>query len=179
MHGLISLLDKTHEELVQQIWQELEQLCGMKGVLVTPFPHFSWLIANDFDWPALEDTLQEVAGNIRPFTVRTTGLSMFTGETPVIYIPLVRTGELSRVHEMIWNKVTPLGKAISPFYSPEFWMPHITVGFGDVTPNNLACLMQLFSSRSFNWEIQIDNLAIGFQNDGTTAVISNRYEFKL
>jgi 2'-5' RNA ligase len=179
MHGLISLLDKTHEALVQQIWQELEQLCGMKGVLVTPFPHFSWLIADDFDWPALEDTLQEVTGNIRPFTARTTGLSMFTGETPVIYIPLVRTGELSRIHELIWNKATRLGKGVSPFYSPEFWMPHITVGFGDVTPQNLACLMQLFSPRSFNWEIKIDNLAIGFQNDGTTAVISNRYEFKL
>lgn len=178
MHGLISLLDKTHEALVHQIWQELEESCGTTGVLVTPFPHFSWLVASDFDWPALEKALQEISGSILPFTVRTTGLAMFTGQSPVIYVPVVRTGELSHIHEMLWDEIRPLGMDVSPIYSPEFWMPHITLGIGDVTSENLPCLIQLLSSRSFSWEIKIDNISIGFQNVGTTAVISNRYDFK-
>lgn len=179
MHGLLSLLDQTHETLVYQIWQELEKSCGLTGVMVTPFPHFSWLIAGDFDWPGLETVLKEITAEIHPFTVQTTGLSIFTGESPVIYIPLVRTGELSRIHKMIWDRITPLGTDVSPLYSPSLWMPHITLGFGDVTHENLSCLLGLLSARSFNWEIEIDNLSIGFQNAGTTAVISNRYEFKL
>jgi 2'-5' RNA ligase len=179
MHGLLSLLDQTHETLVYQLWQELENSCRMTGVMVTPFPHFSWLIAEDFDWIELEAVLKEITAGIHPFTVQTTGLSMFTGEDPVVYIPLVRTGELSRIHKTIWDRVTPLGTEVSPFYAPPFWMPHITIGFGDVTRKTLPCLLELLSARTFNWEIEIDNISIGFQSPGTTAVISNRYEFKL
>jgi 2'-5' RNA ligase len=179
MHGLLSLLDQTHETLVYQIWQELEQSCKLTGVMVTPFPHFSWLIAGDFDWPGLETVMKEVATEIHPFTVQTTGLSIFTGENPVVYIPLVRTGKLSRIHKMVWDRIAPLGTDVSPFYAPALWMPHITLGFGDVTHKNLPCLLELLSARSFNWEIEIDNISIGFQNIGTTALISNRYELKL
>jgi 2'-5' RNA ligase len=178
MHGLLSLLDQTHETLVHQIWQELEKSCGVTGVIVTPFPHFSWLIAGDFDWSGLETVLEEITAEIHPFTVQTTGLSIFTGENPVVYIPLVRTSELSRIHKIVWDRITPLGTEVSPFYSPPLWMPHITIGSGDVTHENLPCLLELLSARSFNWEIKIDNFSVGFQNAGTTAVISNRYEFK-
>jgi 2'-5' RNA ligase len=178
MHSLLSLLDQTHKTLVHQIWEELEQFCGMKGVMVTPFPHFSWLIAENFDWPGLETVLKEISAEIHPFTVRTTGLSMFTGENPVVYIPLIRTSELSHIHKMIWDRVTPMGTEVSPFYAPSFWMPHVTIGFGDVTHENLPCLLELLSGRSFTWEIEIDNISIGLQSPEKTAVISNSYEFK-
>ncbi len=178
MHGLLSLLDQAHETLVHQTWQELKQSCGMTGVLVTPFPHFSWLIAADFDWQGLEIALEEITAEIHPFTVQTTGLSLFTGENPVVYLPLVRTSELSRIHQMIWDRAAPLATEASSFYAPSAWVPHITLGFGDVTQETLPCLMKLLSGRSFNWKIEIDNLSIGFQDTGTTAVISNRYEFK-
>jgi 2'-5' RNA ligase len=151
----------------------------MTGVMVTPFPHFSWLIAEDFDWVGLETVLKEITAEIHPFSVQTTGLSIFTGENPVVTIPLVRSGELSRIHKMIWDRVAPLGTDVSPLYDPSSWMPHITIGFGDVTRETLPCLLELLSARIFNWEIDIDNISIGFQSPGTTAVISNRYEFKL
>ena len=60
MHGLVSLLDSTHYTLVEEIWQELEIECGLKGIYITPMPHFSWQIAEDYDWDALEIALQEI-----------------------------------------------------------------------------------------------------------------------
>lgn len=103
MHGLVSLLDKKHYALVEEIWQELEIDCRLKGIHVTPLPHFSWQIAEDYAWEALENALQELAFEAEQFKVRTNGLALFTGEEPVVYIPVVRTKELSRFHEMIWN----------------------------------------------------------------------------
>jgi 2'-5' RNA ligase len=178
MHGILSLLDQEHETLVYRLWQELEQYCRLSGVKVTPFPHFSWLIAADFDWPALDNVMQETAEKIHPFMVRTTGLSLFTGENPVVYIPLVRNGELSRIHKMLWDRLSPLGTDVSLLYAPPMWMPHITIGFANVTHETIACVMEHVAFRSFDWEITIDSIAVGYQNPGAAAVIQSRHEFK-
>ena len=54
MHGLVSLLDPEHYQQVENLWNELEEECGLEGIKVTPYPHFSWLIAEDFDWESFE-----------------------------------------------------------------------------------------------------------------------------
>ena len=45
--GLVYFLDKSHYALVKEIWQELESDCGLKGINITPLPHFSWEIEID------------------------------------------------------------------------------------------------------------------------------------
>ena len=89
MHGLVSLLDQEHSATVERLWAELETECGLTGIKVTPFAHFSWLIAEDFDWERLGEALAEIAIATKPFIIRTTGLALFTGEHPVVYIPVV------------------------------------------------------------------------------------------
>jgi 2'-5' RNA ligase len=178
MHGLMSLLDQEHETLVHSLWQELENTCGLTGVKITPFPHFSWLIAEDFDWDALDSNIAEIAGLIKPFTVQTTGISLFAGSNPTIYIPIVRSAELSAIHQLIWNKTAPTGKEVSPYYSPPKWVPHITIGFGDVTRENLPCALEKLAFRNFDWQIKVSSIAVGYQNPDETAVIQSHYEFQ-
>jgi 2'-5' RNA ligase len=175
MHGLVSLLDKNHYALVEEIWQELETDCGLKGIHVTPLPHFSWQIAEDYEWTALETALQDMALIAQPFPVYTTGLAFFTGERPVAYIPVVRTGELSIFHEMIWKRITPLSTRPSLYYSPSFWMPHISLAYGDLDTEKLSCLMDKLAFRTFNWQIEIDNLTLIYEPEGTIG--QARYQF--
>lgn len=177
MHGLVSLLDKKHFNLVEEIWQDLENNCGLKGIHVTPLPHFSWQIAEDYDWDALELALQEIAATIEPFTVRTTGLALFTGESPVVFIPVVRTKELSEFHDAIWQQLALISSKPSLYYAPSFWMPHISLAYGDVDAEKLNCLMEKLASRTFNWEIEIDNLTLIYEPEGTIGQI--RYKFNL
>lgn len=175
MHGLVSLLDKTHYALVEEIWQELETDCGLKGIHVTPLPHFSWQIAEDYEWAALELALREIAANAQPFTVRTGGMAFFTGESPVAYIPVVRTQELSEFHEMIWQRLTPISTTPSLYYSPSFWMPHISLAYADLDAEKLSCLMEKLVFRTFNWEIEIDNFTLIYEPEGTIG--QARYQF--
>lgn len=176
MHGLVSLLDKKHYHLVEKIWQELEVDCGLKGIQVTPLPHFSWQIAEDYDWDRLEFALKNIAEAANPFTIRMTGLALFTGENPVAYISVVRTKELSELHQVIWERLHSISQSSSPYYSPSFWTPHISLAYGDVDTEKLQCLMGKLATRTFNWEIQIDNLALIYEPEGTIGRI--RYKFK-
>lgn len=176
MHGFVSLLDKTHYALVEEIWQELEADCDLKGIHVTPLPHFSWQIAEDYEWTALELALQKITADAQPFTVRTTGLALFTGVSPVVYIPVVRTGELSEFHEMIWKNLASISTSPSLYYSPSFWMPHISLAYSDVETHKLRCLMDKLAFRTFNWEIDIDNLTLIYEPEGMVG--QTRYKFK-
>jgi 2'-5' RNA ligase len=177
MHGLVSLLDPDHYSQVENIWNELENDCGLFGIKITPFPHFSWLIAEGFDWELAETILEKITASARSFTVRTSGLSLFTGPQPVAYLPLVRTSELSQIHRQIWDQFQAVGAGISPHYAPDFWMPHITLAHTDLLPHALDCLINRLAFRRFDWEIKIDNLALLLGPQKQSGRLKQRFDF--
>jgi len=176
MNGIASILDAPAAGRVEEIWRELEVRCGLTGVKITPFPHFSWQVAEEYDIPALESALQEVVRTARPFPVRTTGLGLFTGDKPILHVPLVKDRELLEFHALLWEATRACAIGAQPYYVPEAWMPHITLAYGDVTSANLDCAMQFLAFQSFDWEIRVDNLIFIAQSEGVT-VEACRYRF--
>ena len=176
MHGIVSILDPPHYEKVEQIWSQLETNCGLKGVKVTAIPHFSWQVTLDYDFDALKPAMAKLASELSPFTVRTTGLGIFTGKTDIVlYINLVKDEALLRLHQTIWHAALPYTTRPIPYYAPENWMPHITIGHGDVDEDRLACATRLLGREDFNWQIPIDNLLLVFQPEGETGVEMARF----
>jgi 2'-5' RNA ligase len=165
MNGIASLLDKPATARVERLWQDLETRCGLVGVKVTPFPHFSWQVTESYDLPHLETVLHALARHARPFTIHTAGLGLFTGENPIVYIFIVKDEPLMHFHKLLWEQMN--GIAIRPalYYAPGQWVPHITLAYKDVNPANLDCAMQYLAFQSFDWEIQIDNLILVAQID--------------
>jgi hypothetical protein len=176
-HGVVSLLDPIHTEKVEVIWKQLEDRCGFSGVKITPYPHFSWQIADEYDFSALEMTLKDLSGNFQPFKVHTTGIGFFTGDHPVVYLPVIRTAQLMDLHEQIWNRIHPYSREPSQLYAPEHWVPHITLVFGDLTQSTIGCLLEVLARMHLDWEILIDHLALIFQPIGSTGKLRDRYEF--
>jgi 2'-5' RNA ligase len=168
MNGIASLLDKPATARVELLWQELEARCGLVGVKITPFPHFSWQVTEDYDLARLETTLREITRQAQPFTVHTAGLGLFTGENPIVYISIVKDEPLMRFHAMLWEQTK--GIAIRPalYYAPGQWVPHITLAYNDVNQDNLNCALQTLAFQSFDWEIQIDNLIFVAQSGNQT-----------
>ena len=169
MNGIASLLDKPATERVESLWQELETRCGLVGVKITPFPHFSWQVTEGYDLPRLDTTLQNIARQMQPFTVRTAGLGLFSGESPIVYIHIVKDEALLRFHAMLWERMKKIAIRPALHYSPDQWVPHITLAYNDIRRENLDCALQTLAFQSFNWEIQIDNLITVDQADGPTA----------
>ena len=174
MHGLVSLLDDEHFRLVEEIWDELERDFGVRNLYVTPFPHFSYQVAETYDMELAAGVLSEVARTTAPFTVRTTGLGIFNITHPVLYVPVVRSPELSDLHEMLWREVTRAATGATEYYRPEMWMPHITLAHGDIDIDRLTAAVRGLSARNFHWEIRIDNLTVIYDT-GTEQGLRHRF----
>jgi 2'-5' RNA ligase len=175
MEGIATLLDSELTERVETIWAELDRDFGVRGVVqLTPIAHFSWLVATEFEEKMLRDELESVACTIAPFTVHTSGLGVFTGPSPIVYVPVVCSAALSTVHRMLWERLAPGSHEMNAYYAPDAWMPHITLAMGDVTPANLPHLVERLGARDFAWQIRVDNLVLIDQPDGQAARASCR-----
>jgi len=168
MNGIASLLNDPHKTQIEAIWQELEEKCGLIGVRITPFPHFTYQVVEAYDQVRLEPILQEITHKALPFTVKTTGLGLFTGKVPVIYLPLVKNDTLLHFHELIWERTKDIAQGASPYYAPDLWIPHITLGYGDITNFNLGCAIDALAFQDFDWQIIVDNLTFIGQYDRRT-----------
>jgi 2'-5' RNA ligase len=107
------------------------------------------------------------------FLIRTAGLGLFTGPVPVLYLALVKTDILMDLHRTLWESVGPLATDLNRLYSPDLWMPHITIAYQDLNGDNLACAMKNLVFTPVNLEIQVDQLALLYQNDEGTGVKSS------
>ena len=176
MSGIVSLLDDKHYQLVGRLWAELEEKVGLRGIYVTPFPHFSYHIAQSYDRQRLEPILQCIAQSTRQFTIKTAGLGIFTSKAPVLYIAIVRSQELTRFHRIVWHEISGISSGAVAYYDPENWMPHITMGYGDVHKDNLPDLIRGLSEHDFNWEITVNNLSF-IEDTGKEQKLRFRFGF--
>jgi 2'-5' RNA ligase len=175
MHGIVSLLDNDHNQLVEELWADLERVFSVHGVYVTPYPHFSYHVAQDYDVDKIESVLQRITSNITTFKVRTSGLGIFSGSSPVLYIPVARSLELTRLHQELWQEISTLSSGGQEYYHPGQWLPHITIGFGDISKENLSQIIPFLAGRDFNWEITIDNIALIYDT-GTKQQLKSRFD---
>jgi len=174
MHGLVSLLPTPYYELVETLWQELERQYNLNGIHVTPLPHFSWQIASDYDIKELETIIKGIAEVTPPIKVHTTGLALFTGLHPVIYVPVVKDAQLLRLHTLIWKEVEPAAEGLSPYYNPLNWMPHISLAYQDVSTENIGAVMKNLSFQSYDWEMVVDNISLIYEPDGEIGALKFR-----
>ena len=175
MHGIVSLLDNDHNQLVEELWAELEREFSVHGVYVTPYPHFSYHVAQAYDVEKLESVLQRITSNITTFKVRTSGLGIFTGASPVLYIPIARSLELTQLHQELWEKISTASSGVQEYYYPDQWVPHITIGFGDISKENLSQMIPLLAERNFTWEITVNNIALIYDT-GIKQELKSRFD---
>jgi hypothetical protein len=160
MHAVVSLLDGRHYRVVEGLWAELDRAFGLRGVAVTPFPHFSYQVAAGYDPDTLRPILQRRARDQPPFRVRTGGLGLFTGASPVLYVPVVRDEALTRFHGALWSSLAGAGAGVLPYYRPEHWLPHITLAHGDLTGDDLPAIVRALGGRDFGWAIAGETLEL-------------------
>jgi 2'-5' RNA ligase len=175
MNGIVSLLDSKHNQLVEELWAKLEREFSVHGVYITPFPHFSYHVAQDYDVDRIVSVLGRITSNITKFKVRTSGLGVFTGTSPVLYIPVARSLELTQLHQELWKQISPSSSGALEYYHPDQWMPHITIGFGDISKNNLSEIIPFLAERDFNWEFTVNNIALIYDT-GTKQELKSRFD---
>ena len=176
MEGIVSLLDDEHYRLTKGLWAELDSMFGLQGIYVTPFPHFSYHVAQRYDKGRLEPILRRIAQRTEVLRVQVSGLGIFTGSLPVLYLPIVRSRELTGFHATVWQQTTGTASGTVDYYRPEAWLPHITLALGDIHKDNLPEVIRLLSERPLHWHIAINNLSF-IEDTGKEQKVRFRFEF--
>ncbi len=178
MHGIVSLLNSPAYTQVKAIWQELENVCGLSGIKMTPLAHFSWQVAEKYEFEQTREILEELSQASHPFPASASGLGIFTGQVPVVYIPLVKDENLLRFHARLWEETHSVVEGASEYYSPQLWIPHITLAYGDVDAGKLTCALQTLAFKPLDLAILVDNLALVYQADVEEGFLKYRYDFR-
>ncbi len=176
MHGIVSLLDETHTDLVNQLWEELKRRFGVGNPAATFVPHFSYQVAAGYAVEKVEEILADVARETAVFTTRAEGIALFPSEMNIIYIPVVRNLALTQLHERLWTAVSPHSQGSVLYYTPPRWFPHITLAHDDITPDNLGPIVAWMHSQTIAWTITVDNLALVSDENGRHS-INRRFTF--
>lgn len=176
MIAITSLLDNIHSEKVTEITDELESRFGLKGVKMTPYPHLTLLTAEIPDMEELKEYLEQICLETPVFSIRTTGLGIFPGKVPVIYIPVLRTPSLNQVHTRLHLDISEMSSEMGIHYNPNMWLPHISLALGDTTPELLGPVLAYLSNYNFNWEIRLNKLTI-LQKSGDYFLKDEEFRF--
>jgi 2'-5' RNA ligase len=179
MQSVVTLLDDQHYARVEAIWEELCQKFDVRGMYVTAYPHFSYQVAEKYEQEACDEALRRVAAHTAPFRIRTAGLGIFTVSNPILYVSIVRSPQLTRLHQEVCEAVRPAAVpgAVSHYYQPEAWVPHITLAQGDIDQDKLAEIVRRLSARNFHWEITVNNLTMIYDT-GREQGVTCGYDFE-
>lgn len=158
--AVASLLPDEAAARVRHVWAELERELGLSGATVSPLPHFSYQVARDYDLDVLQEVVTRLAGGARALRVQTAGLGIFTGPSPILHLPIVRSPELARFQVAVWSAASVAAEKLDQHYHPASWVPHVSLAFGDTSPAKLAAAVELLSERDLAWDLELDNLAI-------------------
>ncbi|RDC62588.1 2'-5' RNA ligase family protein [Adhaeribacter pallidiroseus] len=176
MVAVVSLLDAKHTRMVNEIIADLERIFGLKGVKITADPHITWLICEVEKLTELKSYLKEVAGQTTSVQVKTTGIGIFTGEHPVIFVPVIRADGFNQVHAELFRGIRTFSRQTVNFYDPDNWVPHISLALRDTTSDLLPQIVQYLNQRTYNWKIQLDNISI-LKNEANQYLLDETYMF--
>lgn len=158
--AVASVLPDEAAARVTALWAELEGALGLSGATISPLPHFSYQVARDYDLDVLQEAVASVARGARALRVQTAGLGVFTGASPILHLPIVRSPELARFQVAVWSAASVAADKLDQHYHPASWVPHVSLAFGDTTPAKVAAAVELLAERDLAWDVELDNLAI-------------------
>jgi len=161
--AIASLLNLDQAPESKKVWDLMEERCSYLGMNSIPIPHLSWQVAGDYAMDQLLPAIENLVKTWKEFYVKTAGLGLFSGETPVLYLPIIKTKELLLKHEELWNLCSEYAKEINYLYAPENWMPHVTIIHQNFSLENASCVISDLYQHHLNMVFQVQKIEIIYQ----------------
>lgn len=163
MYAIITELETDIAIRIHQIRADAVEACGKDpSPLLWPL-HLSWQGADTYPLHEAQDRIRMISKTFAPVTTHVDGVGVFTGPEPILYLSVTRTPELSALNATLWEALTPLAENPNINYSPDTWVPHITLVYGSSgSADILACLLSKLITTPLHLEISLDHLLLGF-----------------
>lgn len=161
MPGVIALLDSTSSARIDALWGEMERRFGTRRGFPGGIPHVTFHLG-DFDVePGAVAVVERVAAATRPFTLASSGLGVFGGPAPVVFVTVARSPAAAALAERLDHDLQAAGyPPTAPYYAPERWVPHITLAQQNLDGADLGALLAWLARQPLTWELPLSSLSI-------------------
>lgn len=168
--GIVSLLEINKDVSSGHLWNRLAEVIKPSGLVLPANPHFSWQVAEDYQVNDVLDKLKSIILGLRPFRVLVSGFGIFPGIHPVVYLTVVRNQILTDIHSKLWEECIPYAIKPNLYYAPEYWVPHITIAYVDLTADKVSQMVKEMIDQPWNAELMIGNVSLAYQNGNDTGI---------
>lgn len=177
MIAVATLIEPQSTLTLAPTWGRILSLLSKAGVANAGLPHFSWHLASDYRLKDAREILRKITEDETPFNAKMSGVGIFTGEFPVVHLPLAQGDRMTRLHRKLWDALGGVSQSPSGYYSPENWFPHITLVEGDETAFDLNNLISGLATEPLYFDIPVDHLAIIYRTDSGQGIL-DRFPFQ-
>ncbi len=178
LHAIVTILPQPYYQQVEALWDELEEKFGLSGIRITPYPHFSWQVAESYPEEKLLHALTTIVNDIKPFEVHIRGIDVFFSQNPVVFLKILKEKALARLHLKVWMKLLPLANRPNFLYSPLLWRPHISLAYQDLTLSKLKDITTFLKQKDLNWNFSIDNISLVCQTGDEVGQLKHKIQIK-
>jgi 2'-5' RNA ligase len=131
-HALQIFFDSGTEAAVRAMWGNLEAR-GLRSMAATTHgrhrPHVSLAVAEHMS-PAHADVASQPLSDASDLALRLGSVAVFPGRQGVLYLSVVPTMRLLRLHREIHARLLGAGVESLRHYLPDVWVPHCTLAQG-------------------------------------------------
>lgn len=127
MYAIIALLDKTSNDYIRTIWEELRE----KGFSHYAFekenmePHLTLASLWEVNMPVVQQILGQLVDEFFPLELPFSAIGSFLGQSIITLNP-VKTPALVHLHSTLHQQLVEYLPVYS-LYAPQYWVPHVTL----------------------------------------------------
>lgn len=145
----ILTFDPTTEATIRNIWRSIKEKGYPSALEADGYrPHISLGVydAESFDVSACNDAITAYTRRKRPFPVQISHLGAFVSMGNVAFLGVTPSQDLLNRHRDLLTLCHHHSSNLRPYYLPDHWTPHITLGFDLSREQTLGIL-------SLGWEM--------------------------
>jgi 2'-5' RNA ligase len=130
-HAVELYFDLPTDARIRQVWQALSGAGVCSAMLHAGYrPHVSLAVCEQLNVDSLTDDLTTLAKRLTPFPFMLSSVGFFPGAMGVVFFGVVVTDKLLKLHAEFHRILQKHAAGLSPYYFPDIWVPHCTLGFG-------------------------------------------------
>ncbi len=174
VHAVVSPLHEPTAERFLGVTRSIEAALAPETARITHIPHVSYHLASEYQPARLRRALQRIGDQMSGVSSRTSGIGMFLGDDVVVYLPVVRSPELSAFHARVRDVARAF--VVAPcdddaYYEPGSWTPHITLARIPRRPEVVSAVMSRLVPQDLAWDLTIRDLALIASEAGQQEIV--------
>ena len=142
------------------MWRLFEREYNSKAIQNFSHPHLSFQGGICEDIKIIDTNLKKLSLRIKPFLIRVEGINTFKEPDRVIFLEVVRTKILQRIHKRIDALLGKYCSQTFELYSLQNWHPHITLAHGDLTQNNFQKAKKNLENYHPRYKLRMHNICL-------------------